>query len=467
MNGQWHGWALACLLVAVGCVMMSVCPANAQSWSKPYMVSAPVNAGMSDHDALVAAMNRIRVKASEDAGKYVQGEEVVAGGRYAKSIHIVSAAIVKLNVLSKTFFHKNDKKYIRVKAAATVDGDLLKQQIKAIQHNAQLAINLRHENDALSGIFLKLSEIDKKLASMKKTSDSLLLQSLRISEGAALIDILNKSRAEMGLGNLDSLYKESMKKNIASQQEELKKEKIAMEQRVKDQSYNIRLVEWLKRNYYQHIASNTAVKLHVEGVSASKIMAISVKWDTHMGCPVRSRMMKKLGFYFSNYTVQNPDVIKTSFDPDAINYDLGSDESIKSFLGGCVSWPSTWDMGTNMEYRFYRHIQQEKHNKKQDVWVNIGGISVLRTLPKTYYVDITKSYYGDLPVLYYMHSHNIKLQVYVKSTGERIASILLFDGKKLTEKGERTVYFKLHDGEDISQGLTARVVTVVWNNEAP
>jgi len=456
--------AFLCLLASVELVMVVAVPLHAQEWSKRYTVTIPIE-GVSDDDVYASAINKIRIKAASDAGRYVQGDEVVVGNKYIKSIHVASSAVVSIRNVSKRIFKKGGLRNMQVAGTAYVDNRVLQQQIEAIRNNAQLARNLRHENDALAKIFLRLAVIDKQMKSVKGTADYLRLQAQQTSEEAAFRSLMDTSRAELGLKNLDDLYIKSKIKNINSQRKAADEREAALKEDVQAQSYNVRVIAWLKRNYYQRITSGTTIRLHTDGVSAGRIMKLKVQWDTHMGCPERSQIAKSLGYYFSNYTEENPDTLHAEYDPDAISHNLGEHERFKDFMGGCVSWPATWDLSSNMVYKFYQHVRGKKPKPKMPVGATPMGQVLISRAIDAYeinpYQDETLGYYGMLPVLGYIKSHFLKIDISFKLSGEPIYSFFIFDGKKLQEKGERVVYLQLPKDIKSVQGVVARVQMVM------
>lgn len=136
--------------------------ANAE-WSKQYDMAYVMGDGDTRMSARQAAIEQIRLKASNEAGVYVQSETSLNGaGELTESIRMIGAAMVLVDVkIEKLSLSKEGAATLNITAVATLDDKELEQRIRTLQSDRakaeQISI-LMKESFSLRQELIQISE---------------------------------------------------------------------------------------------------------------------------------------------------------------------------------------------------------------------------------------------------------------------------------------------------------------------
>lgn len=210
-------------------LLMALTPLPALAdWSKPYEVSFIMGDGDNRSSARQAALDQIKLKASDEAGTYIQSTTTMhESGDLTETIQMVGASMVGVIELEENLtVNSSGQAVLWVKATATLDENELKRRVAELQHDKSIARQvdvLQSENAALR---MELANIRHSLSSKAdpaKTAELLALQNTtlqRIEENGrtvsqvfgrgALIQMASNNSAE-----LDNVKRELEDKFIA------------------------------------------------------------------------------------------------------------------------------------------------------------------------------------------------------------------------------------------------------------
>lgn len=143
--------------------------ANAD-WSKKYDVSYAMGDGDTRAVARQAAIEQIKLKASSEAGSYVQKDVLLANDNLTETIKVLSASLVKVNIKGESIkVGKDGNAVLAISAIASVDEKSLNDRIKALQSDKKLSEHvdaLKAENFALRQELIELSKKRGEAASL-------------------------------------------------------------------------------------------------------------------------------------------------------------------------------------------------------------------------------------------------------------------------------------------------------------
>lgn len=160
------------IVVAATLLMFVTLPARAE-WSKQYSVDYIMGDGDNRASARQAAVEQIKLKASGEAGTYIQGTTTLhENGELTENIQMLSASMVKvLASEEKLTVNSAGQAVLQVKAIASLDGSELVRRVEAIQQDKakeRQVKQLRSENEVLRKDFEKIrKELATKLDQAK------------------------------------------------------------------------------------------------------------------------------------------------------------------------------------------------------------------------------------------------------------------------------------------------------------
>lgn len=273
--------------------------ANAEMWSKQYQVDYTLGDNDNRTDARKIAINKLRMLAAADAGKYIQGDEVLMNDKYAKGIHIATASIVSVKDIKETTTINNaGQSVLHLAATATVDGGVLKQRIVAIRKDAALAARLEDEDARVAALFERMAELNGNLAAAKETAKMYRLMGERVRVEADIQSVFGQSRKEFAPGELKAIAdryvmeqkRAEMERERAEKRAQAEADLRAAEQKIIRESKAQKRIAWLQQHFYQPLMKNTTVDAKIEHVVPSDGGGYDITgklyWDTHMRCPV-------------------------------------------------------------------------------------------------------------------------------------------------------------------------------------
>lgn len=158
-------------ILAAAALLLITFPAHAE-WSKPYEVDYIMGDGDNRASARQAAIEQIKLKASNDAGTYVQGTTTLhENGELTENIQVLSASLVKVSApQEKLTVNSSGQAVLWVKAVATLDERELVRRVEALQQDKEKARQvklLQAENEVL---YKELATIRAGLASNNGTA---------------------------------------------------------------------------------------------------------------------------------------------------------------------------------------------------------------------------------------------------------------------------------------------------------
>lgn len=112
------------------------------AWVKEYQTEYLLGDNDSRLNAKQNALNQIQLQAMQEAGTYIQGQTQLLNEQLEERISQVSAAIVKLDVLSERFeFTTQGQQKLRLVARANVDESILQDRVRTLQIEANKVRN--------------------------------------------------------------------------------------------------------------------------------------------------------------------------------------------------------------------------------------------------------------------------------------------------------------------------------------
>ena len=115
-------------------VLCLVCfNATATSWSKRITVDYHLGDGDSKSTARELALEQIKLKASGEAGTYIQNTTTLNNDNLNEHIQVISASMIKLTNIKEELLTQGKSFILKVSAVTTIDESELASRIKAIQ----------------------------------------------------------------------------------------------------------------------------------------------------------------------------------------------------------------------------------------------------------------------------------------------------------------------------------------------
>jgi hypothetical protein len=233
------------LLLITAFFLLASLPAQAVEWSKLFEVEYLMGDGDNRTSARQAALELLKVKASGEAGTYIQSTTTMhTGSEMTENIQLIGASMVKVSdVKDKLSLNQSGQAVLRVTAKATIDESELVKRVEALQQDkekARLIKVLQAENNEL---FLELKKIRNALISnldasktaelitqqdnavRRLTSNSLTVT--QVFERGTLLQLASKntdalSRAKLELD--ENLFKPLLKTPISAKVESVEED---------------------------------------------------------------------------------------------------------------------------------------------------------------------------------------------------------------------------------------------------
>lgn len=155
-------------------------PAHAE-WSKPFEVDYIMGDGDNRSSARQAALEQIKLKASNEAGTYVQSTTTMhENGELTENIQMLSASLVKvLTSDEKLTVNKAGQAVLRVKAVASLDESELVRRVEMVQKDKakeRQVKQLQAENESLRKDFEQIRTALATRSDQAKTAELLAKQ---------------------------------------------------------------------------------------------------------------------------------------------------------------------------------------------------------------------------------------------------------------------------------------------------
>lgn len=153
------------ILVAVIAAITSL-PANAE-WKKTFEVDYVMGDGDNRVSARQAALEQIKLTASNQAGTYVQGTTTLReNGTLTESIQMLSASMVRLSATEERMaVNKAGLAVLHLKATAAVDENELARRIEAMRQDKEKERQLKQLQAEYAALQKEFSEIRSTLSS--------------------------------------------------------------------------------------------------------------------------------------------------------------------------------------------------------------------------------------------------------------------------------------------------------------
>jgi hypothetical protein len=150
-------------------------------WSKPFEVEYVMGDGDNRSSARQAALEQIKLKASNEAGTYVQSTTTMhENGELTENIQMLSASLVKvLAADEKLTVNKAGQAVLRVKAVASLDESELVRRVAMVQQDKakeRQVKQLQSENEALRKDFEKIRNALATRSDQARTAELLAKQ---------------------------------------------------------------------------------------------------------------------------------------------------------------------------------------------------------------------------------------------------------------------------------------------------
>jgi hypothetical protein len=121
--------------VYIGAMLLSM---PSWAWVKDYQTEYLLGDNDSRLSAKQNALNQIQLQAMQEAGTYIQGQTQLLNEQLEERINQVSAAIVKLDVLSERFeFTAQGQQKLKLVARANVDESILQDRVRTSTNRSQ------------------------------------------------------------------------------------------------------------------------------------------------------------------------------------------------------------------------------------------------------------------------------------------------------------------------------------------
>lgn len=128
-----------CVSLGMSCYLLC-CATSVWAWNKDYQTEYVLGDSDSRLTAKQQALKQIQLQAMQEAGTYIQGQTQLLNDKLDEKINQVSAAIVKLQVLTEHFeLTATGQQKLRLMARANVDESVLQQRVQALQQETNQA----------------------------------------------------------------------------------------------------------------------------------------------------------------------------------------------------------------------------------------------------------------------------------------------------------------------------------------
>jgi len=260
--------------------------AYAGQWSRDYTVDYTFGDNDNRMSARQIALNKLRMLAAADAGKYIQGDEALVDNKYAHGIHMATAAIVSVNNIRESMrINAAGQSVLHLTATATVDDAVLKSRIASIQHDAALAHKLADEDARVAALFERMSELNDGLAAAKESAKVYRLMAERTRVQSDMHSVFSESRLEFAPGTLRAMadHKEAREKELLA-----KKKMKQTRQKILYESGNQKRLAKIQQLFYKNILENTTVSTKIDAVTKTDggyDIQVAYLYNPHMGCP--------------------------------------------------------------------------------------------------------------------------------------------------------------------------------------
>lgn len=128
-----------CLPFSIACYLL-FCSTSVWAWSKDYQTEYVLGDSDSRLTAKQQALKQIQLQAMQEAGTYIQAQTQLRNDKLDEQINQVSAAIVKVQVLTENFeLSATGQQKLRLMARANVDESVLQQRVQALQQETNQA----------------------------------------------------------------------------------------------------------------------------------------------------------------------------------------------------------------------------------------------------------------------------------------------------------------------------------------
>lgn len=257
--------------------MLFCLPAQAE-WSKQYQLDYIMGDGDTKGSARQAAIEQIKLKASSEAGTYVQSTSTLnAQGELTESVQMVGASMVKVLVKDESLsVNPTGQAVLNIEVVASLDDSELSKRIRALQEDKEKARQvkvLRTENDTLRK---ELKEIRTALAGkadQARVAELLTKQDkairklennvatvAQVFERGTLLQLANRNASEFEQAKAyldESLYGEIMKTPIYTNVDSVEKVKggyvalVRVGWSFRDSTYKPILNRYFHANYFK------------------------------------------------------------------------------------------------------------------------------------------------------------------------------------------------------------------------
>jgi len=252
-------------------------PAQAE-WSKQYQFDYIMGDGDTKGSARQAAIEQIKLKASSEAGTYVQSTSTLnAKGELTESVQMVGASMVKIQVKDETLsVNPTGQAVLNIVVVASLDDSELSKRIRALQEDKEKARQvkvLRTENDTLrkelEGIRAALAgKADQARVAELLTKQDKAIRKLennvatvaQVFERGTLLQLANRNASEFEQAKAyldESLYGEIMKTPIYTNVDSVEKVKdgyvalVRVGWSFRDSTYKPVLNRYFHTNYFK------------------------------------------------------------------------------------------------------------------------------------------------------------------------------------------------------------------------
>ncbi len=128
-----------CLLFGLGVYLLCL-PISLWAWTKDYQTDYILGDSDSRLTAKQHALSQIQLQAMQEAGTYIQGQTQLVNDKLDERINQVSAAIVKVQVVTEHFeLTATGQQRLRLLARANVDESVLQERVKVLQQESSQA----------------------------------------------------------------------------------------------------------------------------------------------------------------------------------------------------------------------------------------------------------------------------------------------------------------------------------------
>jgi len=115
------------------------------SWAFTKVVKDSYYLGHNDSKFTAEALltEKLKLKAMDSAGTYIEAKSTLRHSRYSEEIKTISATLVKLTKMQKSYSMSNGNLVLRMEATAVIDENLLEARINQLKKDKQLQKQVR------------------------------------------------------------------------------------------------------------------------------------------------------------------------------------------------------------------------------------------------------------------------------------------------------------------------------------